>query len=103
MCFNTVSLLFPVIGHHANIWWLDPLGAALLSLYIIYDWAHTCLENVSRLTGAAVDDRLRQKITYMAWRFSPLVEAFKSINACVSSLAGLSVPYSRSGLQLPRW
>lgn len=36
--FNTLSLLFPLIGYYANVWWLDPLGAAILSLYIIYDW-----------------------------------------------------------------
>ena len=35
--FNTLSLLFPLIGLKAGIWWLDPVGAGLLSLYIIYD------------------------------------------------------------------
>ncbi|ESZ94127.1 hypothetical protein SBOR_5481 [Sclerotinia borealis F-4128] len=79
--FNTLSLIFPYIGHAANIWWLDPLGAGLLSLFIIFDWASTCLENIFRLTGAAVDDRLQQKITFLAWRFSPLVNGYKSITA----------------------
>lgn len=37
--FNTLSLLFPFIGNKANVWWLDPAGAGLLSLFIIYDWA----------------------------------------------------------------
>ena len=79
--FNTLSLLFPVIGHAAGLWWLDPVGAALLSLFIIYDWAETLLENVARLTGAAVDDRILKKVTYMAWRFAPLVDAYKTITA----------------------
>ena len=35
--FNTLSLLFPLIGKQAGVWWLDPLGAAFLSLYISYD------------------------------------------------------------------
>jgi len=77
--FNTLSLLFPLIGGHVGVWWLDPLGAACLSLYIIYDWACTCFENVTRLTGEAANDRVERKMMYMAYRFSPLVEGFKSL------------------------
>lgn len=79
--FNTLSLLFPLIGKAAGVWWLDPAGAALLSLYIIYDWADTCLENVTRLCGTAVEDHLLKKLTYLAYRFAPVVKGFKSITA----------------------
>ena len=74
-------MLFPYIGHQFNIWWLDPVGAGLLSLFIIYDWASTCLENVARLTGVAVDERLLKKLIFMAWRFSGVVDGYKSITA----------------------
>jgi divalent metal cation (Fe/Co/Zn/Cd) transporter len=77
--FNTLSLLFPLIGHKAHVWWLDPLGAACLSLFIIYDWAGTCLENITRLTGEAASDSLERKVLFMAYRFAPLVEGFKSM------------------------
>ncbi|KAK8157750.1 hypothetical protein IWX90DRAFT_24959 [Phyllosticta citrichinensis] len=79
--FNTLSLLFPVIGFHAHLWWLDPVGAALLSLFIIYDWADTCLQNVTRLTGSAASDRVHRKILYLAVRFGPLVQGFKTVTA----------------------
>lgn len=79
--FNTLSLLFPLIGKQAGVWWLDPLGAALLSLYIIYDWADTCLENVTRLCGSAAEMHLDKKLTYLAYRFAPVVKGFKSIKA----------------------
>lgn len=79
--FNTLSLLFPLIGKAANVWWLDPLGAALLSLYIIYDWASTAFENVTRLCGTAVDNDLQKKLTFLAYRFAPLVRGFKAITA----------------------
>ncbi|KAF2669489.1 cation efflux protein [Microthyrium microscopicum] len=79
--FNTLSLLFPAIGHHWDIWWLDPLGAGLLSIFIIIDWSHTCVENVVRLSGSAADERVVQKITFVAYRFSSLVQGFKSIRA----------------------
>ena len=79
--FNTLSLLFPLIGHEAGVWWLDPAGAAILSLFIIYDWADTCFENVSRLSGSAVEDHLQKKLIFLAYRFSPLVDGFKTITA----------------------
>ncbi|CZT12345.1 uncharacterized protein RCO7_09059 [Rhynchosporium graminicola] len=79
--FNTLSLIFPAVGYATNTWWLDPAGAGLLSLFIIYDWASTCFENVSRLSGAAVEDRVMEKLMFLAWRFSPLVEGYKSITA----------------------
>ncbi|OAL28344.1 hypothetical protein AYO20_09461 [Fonsecaea nubica] len=79
--FNTLSLLFPLIGKQAGIWWLDPLGAALLSLYIIYDWADTCVENVSRLCGLTVDETLQKKLIYLAYRFRNVVSGFKSVIA----------------------
>lgn len=79
--FNTLSLLFPLIGRAAHIWWLDPAGAAILSLYIIYDWADTALENVTRLCGTQAQVDLQKKLTFLAYRFSPLVRGFKSITA----------------------
>jgi len=79
--FNTLSLLFPLIGKAAGIWWLDPAGAAILSLYIIYDWADTAMENITRLCGTAAEMELVKKLTFLAFRFSPLVKGFKSITA----------------------
>ena len=79
--FNTLSLLFPFIGYKADLWWLDPAGAGLLSLFIIYDWAGTCFENITRLSGQAADDQLQKKLLYLCYRFSPVVEGFKSITS----------------------
>ncbi|KAM0433021.1 hypothetical protein ACHAPT_004726 [Fusarium lateritium] len=79
--FNTLSLLFPMIGYRANIWWLDPVGAGLLSLFIIYDWGHTCFNNVVRLSGEAADDHTLKKLIYLAYRFAPVVAGFKNVTA----------------------
>ncbi|KAF2154752.1 hypothetical protein K461DRAFT_311154 [Myriangium duriaei CBS 260.36] len=79
--FNTLSLLFPFIGQRTNTWWLDPVGAALLSLFIIYDWAGTGFENVTRLSGQTANEHLLKKLMYMAYRFSPVVGGFKNITA----------------------
>jgi len=77
--FNTLSLLFPLIGNQTGVWWLDPAGAAVLSLYIIYDWVSTALENITQLCGVAADSSVQKKLTFLAFRFSPLVRGFKSI------------------------
>lgn len=79
--FNSLSLAFPAIGHKLDVWWLDPLGAALLSLFIIFDWSGTAFENVTRLSGSAVEDRIQRKLMFLAWRFAPLVEGFKTLTA----------------------
>lgn len=73
--------MFPAIGHRFNIWWLDPLGAGLLSLFIIFDWGGTCFENVIRLSGSAADEHLQQKIMYVAYRFSSLVKGYKNVQS----------------------
>ncbi|KAJ5993418.1 hypothetical protein N7451_009142 [Penicillium sp. IBT 35674x] len=79
--FNTASLIFPLIGSKCGIWYLDPLGAALLSLYVVYDWANTAFSTIVRLTGAAVSPQMDKKLMYLAWRFSPVVDAYKSMTA----------------------
>lgn len=79
--FNTLSLLFPLIGSGLKAWWVDPTGAAFLSVFIIFDWGHTCFENMVRLSGEAADERTYSKLTYLAYRFSPVVEGIKSITA----------------------
>lgn len=79
--FNTLSLLFPFIGAKADIWWLDAVGAGLLSLFIIYDWSSTCVENITRLCGQAADSNLEKKLLYLAYRFSPIVDGFKKVTA----------------------
>jgi divalent metal cation (Fe/Co/Zn/Cd) transporter len=57
------------------------VGAAMLSLFIIYDWTATSFENVTRLSGSAVSDAIEQKLTFLAYRFAPVVDGIKSITA----------------------
>lgn len=76
-----MSLIFPFIGSKFGIWYLDPLGAAILSLYVVYDWANTAFSAIVRLTGAAVSPQMAKKLIYLAWRFSPVIDAYKSMTA----------------------
>lgn len=84
------------------MWWLDPAGAAFLSLFIIFDWSSTCFEQVTRLSGSAVEDQIFSKLVFMCYRyviwtsrsllnvkkltcricrFSPIVKGFKTLTA----------------------
>jgi len=54
---QTGNLSDPVKLEEANdmpyqqAWWLDPVGAGLISLFIIYDWAETTFGDVILLSG----------------------------------------------------
>ncbi|EDK45030.1 conserved hypothetical protein [Lodderomyces elongisporus NRRL YB-4239] len=76
--FNTVSLLMPWLGHLWDIWWFDPLGALLLSVYIIFNWGKTAFEHINNLTGAVADPLEYKVVLYMALRFA---EPIKQITA----------------------
>jgi divalent metal cation (Fe/Co/Zn/Cd) transporter len=84
--FNTLSLLFPLIGAHLPYPvgpCLDPVGALLLSLFIIYDWGHTCVATILALTGIEASERTWTRALYLAYRFSVVeaVNGFKSIRS----------------------
>lgn len=76
--FNTVSLLMPWLGHIFNIWWFDPLGALLLSVYIIFNWGKTAFEHINNLTGAVADPLEYKVVLYLCCRFA---EPIKRITA----------------------
>lgn len=76
--FNTVSLIMPTAGYIFEIWWLDPLGAFLLSLYVIVNWSITAFEHIDNLTGAVASPQDYQIVLYLAYRFA---ECIKQITA----------------------
>jgi divalent metal cation (Fe/Co/Zn/Cd) transporter len=58
------------------------VGAAILSLNIIYEWAATSFENVTCISGATVSEAVQQKLTFLAYRFALVVDGIKSVTAC---------------------
>ncbi|KAI9269686.1 cation efflux family-domain-containing protein [Helicostylum pulchrum] len=79
--FNIASTIFPLFAVWAKIPWLDPVGAILLSLYIIYEWVIVLLENIRRLTGQTANlDDLKQ-LVYMAYRFSSKIDSIDTVRA----------------------
>lgn len=76
--FNTISLIMPTAGYLLNIWWLDPLGAFLLSIYVIASWSVTAFEHIDNLTGAVANPEDYKVVLYLAYRFA---ECIKQITA----------------------
>jgi len=79
--FNVAGMVFPIVAHLTNLWWFDPVGGILLSLYIIYEWVITLLDNIRHLTGQAASPDDIKQLTYMAYRFSPLIEELDTVRA----------------------
>lgn len=72
--FNFFSILFPLVGTYADVWWLDPLGAIVLSGYVIVSWSRICKTNIQNLTGATASMDDLNTLLYLTMRFA------KSIN-----------------------
>jgi divalent metal cation (Fe/Co/Zn/Cd) transporter len=79
--FNTFSIIFPLIGFYAKIWWLDALGGLLLSLYVIFNWSKTSSEHVRNLCGAAATADQRNVLLYLTMRFAKTIKHIQGLQA----------------------
>ncbi|GAA6064571.1 hypothetical protein JCM10212_006196 [Sporobolomyces blumeae] len=78
--FNVFSILFPFVGSLVHFKYLDAIGGAVLSAYIMANWTKTLLENVRKLTGRRAPPQEHQRIAYLLTRFSPLVTAVQHLS-----------------------
>lgn len=79
--FNTFSIIFPLIGYYASIWWLDPLGGVFLSLYVIINWSRTANEHIMNLTGASASADERNILLYLTMRFAKTIKQIQGLQA----------------------
>ncbi|KAB8257715.1 hypothetical protein BDV32DRAFT_78891 [Aspergillus pseudonomiae] len=79
--FNLFSILFPLIGSFTKLWWVDPLGGLLLSVYIIWNWGGTAGEHIRHLTGAAASPIDQSVLLYMTMRFSKAILKIQNLRA----------------------
>ena len=78
--FNFFSLIMPLLGHHFQIFWFDPISALLLSIYIIVQWTVTSIEHISNLTGRNADPEDFKVILYLCMRFAEKIQMIKDIS-----------------------
>lgn len=79
--FNTFSIIFPLLGYFLRIWWMDPLGGLLLSLYVILSWAATTKEHILNLTGRAASKDERNILLYLTMRFAHTIRHIQGLAA----------------------
>lgn len=79
--FNIFSIIFPLIGYYASLWWLDALGGLLLSLYVIVNWSSTSSTHIKHLTGAAASAADRNILLYLTMRFAKTIKSIQGLQA----------------------
>ncbi|KAF1972237.1 hypothetical protein BU23DRAFT_164487 [Bimuria novae-zelandiae CBS 107.79] len=79
--FNIFSILFPLVGYYCSIWWLDPLGGLLLSLFVIINWSRTSATHIRNLTGAAATADERNILLYLTMRFAKTIKQIQGLEA----------------------
>jgi divalent metal cation (Fe/Co/Zn/Cd) transporter len=62
-------------------WWLDPLGAIIISLVILTSWSRTAYLQFRELAGAAAPPEFLQLVTYNAMLHHADIEKIDSCKA----------------------
>ncbi|CAK7217535.1 hypothetical protein SBRCBS47491_003192 [Sporothrix bragantina] len=79
--FNFGSIMFPIVGFYARIWWLDALGGLLLSMVVIYNWSRTSIEHIKHLSGFSATADQRNILLYLTMRFAKTIKAIQGLQA----------------------
>lgn len=79
--FNTFSIIFPLIGFYARIWWLDATGGLLLSGFVIFNWSKSATEHIRNLSGAAATADERNILLYLTMRFAKTIRYIQGLQA----------------------
>lgn len=77
---NGFGLLTSVGGSKLK-WWIDPLGAIILSWLISYLWLSTAYSEFQLLIGVTADTQMQQWITYISMTHSPIIVAIDTVRA----------------------
>ena len=79
--FNTFSIIFPLVGFYAKLWYLDALGGLILSLYVIINWTRTSASHIKNLTGCAASADERNVLLYLTMRFAKTIDSIQGLQA----------------------
>ena len=80
MIINGSGILTSVGGSWLR-WWIDPMGAILLSLLISTLWLRTAYSEFQLLIGVTADTQMQQWITYIAMTHSPSITGIDTVRA----------------------
>ncbi|KAK8970398.1 Metal tolerance protein 10 [Platanthera guangdongensis] len=77
---NSVGLATAILAFGVS-WWIDPVGAILIALYTIGNWAKTVLENVRSLVGKSAPPDYLAKLTYLIWNHHEEIKHIDTVRA----------------------
>lgn len=69
------------VGGSKLVWWLDPMGAMILSVLIIFLWSRTAYSEFQLLIGVTADTNMLQHITYISMTHSPAIRQIDTVRA----------------------
>ncbi|KAL0214336.1 hypothetical protein P9112_006520 [Eukaryota sp. TZLM1-RC] len=61
--------------------WVDPAGAIVFSLYILYTWVSTLFEQISVMMGRSASPALVKKLTFVALNHDPRITQLCTVRA----------------------
>lgn len=73
--------LLTSIGGSKLRWWIDPLGAIVLSVLISFLWLRTAYSEFQLLIGVSADTAFLQHITYISMTHSPHIKSLDTVRA----------------------
>ena len=71
--------LFMYWGGAHFAWWMDSVGGILLSLFVLYNWCQTAVENAKKLIGESGSNELRRSIIYVAACHDPIIISVEKV------------------------
>ncbi|KAI9849870.1 MAG: hypothetical protein M1837_000084 [Sclerophora amabilis] len=77
---NGFGILTSVGGSKLK-WWIDPMGAIVLSCLIASLWLRTAYSEFLLLIGVTADTKMLQLITYMSMTHSPMISQIDTVRA----------------------
>lgn len=77
---NGLGLLTSVLGSKLK-WWIDPMGAIILSTLIAFLWSRTAYSEFQLLIGVSADTSFLQHITYISMTHSELIKSLDTVRA----------------------
>ncbi|KAK3065347.1 hypothetical protein LTS18_014191 [Coniosporium uncinatum] len=69
------------VGGSKLRWWIDPMGAIILSVLIAALWLRTAWSEFQLLIGVTADTHMLQLITYISMTHSPMIQSLDTVRA----------------------
>ncbi|KAJ5976000.1 hypothetical protein N7481_009707 [Penicillium waksmanii] len=83
LLINGIGVMTSILGSKIR-WWIDPMGAIILSLIVSGLWLHSAYGEFQLLIGVTADTKMQQLITYISMTHSPLITAIDTVRAYTS-------------------